>query len=166
MMTIGEDGDHGHKPQSLIVIGEANSWWWWWWRWWKQNLVVFKSKSIVGGGVRIGGGGNVNSKDEWLCSTWSMNSDHHCDDFDDRKNNVVVNDIDDAAQWIPRMNGAALDLIMIIKMLTMIIIRMIASMIMMSTHWREAGVPGYWQGRQEPPTPHHTCCLTLTKLSS
>ena len=32
------------------------------------------------------------------------------------------------------MNGAALDLIMIIKMVTMIIIRMIASMTMMSTH--------------------------------
>ena len=63
-----------------------------------------------------------------------MISDHHCDDFDDRKNNVVVNDIDDADQWIPRMNGAALDLIRIIKMVTMIIIRMIASMTMMSTH--------------------------------
>ena len=44
-----------------------------------------------------------------------MISDHHCDDFDGRKNNVVVNDIDDAGQWTPRMNGAALDLIMIMK---------------------------------------------------
>lgn len=130
--TVPKSSKHNRSRWSFHFFGiwssctskwSQNQWWkaWWWWSWWwrwrKQNLVVFKSKSIVGGGV-VGGrglGGNVNSEDEWLCSTWSMISDHHCDDFDGRKNNVVVNDIDDAGQWTPRMNGAALDLIMIMK---------------------------------------------------
>ena len=36
----------------------------------KRNLVVVESKAVVGGGVGRRGGRWVNSKDEWLGSTW------------------------------------------------------------------------------------------------